>query len=166
MPDGAFCLHSAALGPAPLSAFVKHMSAQLRRLIRFTPIVALVGIYVGFSSLSRSPVTLKVTARQGNAQGRGAFCEIQNSGYRPVELWVHSLDHQPFYHRLQRLDGTWRPVGWDIECGLDAQSRFLAPAETLRFIASLIDTSQPIRIALNYRLDGVDYAVSTKTIVP
>ena len=103
---------------------------------------------------------------EGRSDSRVACCEIQNRGDKPIELTVHSIDDKPFFHRLQRLRGSWEQVGWDMECGIDAEKRSLAPGQTLSFAASIIDTSQPIRIELGYRIDGGDYTVSSKTIIP
>jgi hypothetical protein len=60
---------------------------------------------------------------------------------------------------------SWRPATWDIQCGVDAKARNLAPGQTLAFTASL-DASQPIRLAVSYRLAGADFTACSEAIHP
>jgi len=142
------------------------MSSTLRKFIWFTPIIAAFGIAVAFAVLDRSSVALEVISVQSQSGSPVARCEIQNRGDRSIELSIHSIDQTPFYYRLERSGRSWRRVLWDTECGIDLEHKLLAPGQVFPFTAHIIDSTQPTRLALNYRLDGVDYTVSTKTIVP
>jgi len=139
-----------------------------------------VGVAAAFTLAKKPIVALNVVSVQRTSRSPTARCEISNHGEKPIELTIHCIDQTPFYHRLERSFFSWRgivdlglrkaiswhPVGWDIECGVDAETRILAPGQTFPFTASIIDTSRPIRLAVNYRLDGVDFTVSSQTIRP
>jgi hypothetical protein len=132
----------------------------------FIPAVVAVGIAVACVPIKSPTVTLSVIAVQRASGSPTARCEISNRGDRPVELSVHSIDQTPFYQRLERSGASWRRVLWDMECGIDAQTRILSPGQTFPFTASIIDTGQPIRLAVIYRLDGAELTASSKTISP
>jgi hypothetical protein len=143
------------------------------------PVVA-AGIAAAWLVTSRPAVTLSVISVQRTSGSTTARCELRNHGTRRIELTIHSLGHTPFYHRLQRpflsWRGTrdlglrkalsWQPVIWDTECGIDAEARILGAGETFPFTASVIDTSQQVRLAVSYRLDGADFTASSHTIRP
>ena len=151
-----------------------------RKLICLISAVVASGIVAACMLVKGPTVTLNVISVQRASASPTARCEISNRGEKPIELAIHSNKRTPFYHRLERPFFSWRgivdlglrkaiswhPVGWDIECGVDAQTRILAPAQTFPFTASIIDTSQPIRLAVSYRLDGADYTVPSQTIRP
>jgi hypothetical protein len=150
------------------------------KFVWFVLPVAVLGIAAAYLIISRPAVTLSVISVQRTSGSPTARCEIRNRGTRPIELTIHSLGQTPFYHRLERpffswrgmrdlglrKAISWRPVGWDVECGIDAEARSLAPGEAFPFTASIIDTSQPIRLAVSYRLDGADFTASSQTIHP
>ena len=157
------------------------MRATRRKFIWFVSAAIAGGIAVALLVVKRPPVTLSVISVQRASGSPTARCEIRNQGDRPIELTIHSIGQRPFYNRLQRpafswrrvvfdLDWrsaiSWRPVGWDMECGIDAAAKVLAPGQTFPFTASIIDTSQPIRLAVSYRLDGADFTASSQTIRP
>lgn len=142
------------------------MMHPVRKLTWFIPAVVAAGVTAACVLMKRPAVTLSVGSVQRDSGCPTVRCEIRNRGARPVELTIHSIDQRPFYHRLERSGTSWRPVLWDMECGIDAQTRILSPGQTFQFTASIIDTSQPIRLAVSYRLDGADLTVSSKTIVP
>jgi hypothetical protein len=143
-------------------------------------ISAMVGVAAACTLIKSPTVTLNVVSVQRISGSPTARCEISNRGEKPIELTLHSISRTPFYHRLERPFFSWRgivdlglrkaiswhPVGWDIECGIDAETRILAPGQTFPFTASIIDTSQPIRLAVSYRLDGADFIVPSPTIRP
>jgi len=156
------------------------MRPSRRKLIWLIPAVVTGGIAAA-CILTKSPtVTLNVISVQHVSGSPTARCEISNRGDKPIELTVHSIDRTPFYHRLERpffswrgirdlglqKAISWRRVVWDVQCGIDAEARKLAPGETLPFTASIIDTSQPIRLAVSYRLNGADFSVSSQTMCP
>ena len=137
-------------------------------------------VAVAIFAIKRPPVTLKVVSVERGSDTPTAHCEIRNRGDRPIELTLHSIDQRPFFHRLERpffswrgirdlglrKAISWREVGWDMECGIDAEARTLAPGETFPFTASIIDTSQPIRIAIRYRIGHSNFTASSQTIFP
>jgi hypothetical protein len=142
------------------------MRPTYRKFIWFAPAVVAIGIALAFVLIKRPAVTLSVISVQRAPGSPTAHCEISNRGDRPVELTIHSIDQTPFYHRLERSGTSWRRVLWDMECGIDAEAKILAPGQTFPFTASIIDTNQPIRLAVSYRLDGADFTASSRTIFP
>ena len=144
------------------------------------PIVVAGAIAAAPILVKRPTVILSVVSVQLASGSPTARCKIINSGDRPIELAMHSLSHTPFYHRLERPFFSWRGIRdlgwreaiswrrvvWDTECGIDAESRSLGPGETLPFTASIIDTSQPVRLAVSYRMDGADFTASSRVIRP
>ena len=157
------------------------MRTARRKIIWFASAALVVAVAVAFAAAKHPPVSLSVISVQRASDSPTAHCEISNRGGRPIELSIHSIGQRPFYHRLQRppfawrgvlsrLDWrsafSWRPVGWDMECGIDAETKILAPGESFPFTASIIDTSRPIRIAVSYRMDGADFTAASKTIYP
>ena len=142
------------------------MRSPLRKFILFALIVATCGIAVAFVVHDRSPVALAVVSMEGPSDSPVARCEIRNRGDKPIEFTINSIDQRPCYHRLEWSGRSWRRVLWVAECGMDAQARILSPGQTFSFTASIIDTSQPIRLAVSYRLDGADLTASSKTIYP
>lgn len=155
------------------------MPTRRRKFVWFISAAVAGTIAVALFASKHRPVTLSVISVQSASGSPKAQCVINNQSDRPIELTIHSRGNAPFYHRLERPPFSmrrllsdwksavsWRPVGWDMECGIDAETGVLAPGQALPFTASIIDTSQPIRLALRYRMDGVDYTVSSKTIVP
>jgi hypothetical protein len=141
------------------------MHPTARKFTWFIPAV-IAGIALACVLIGCPTVTLSVISVQRASGSPTVRCEISNQGDRPVELTIHSIDQSPFYHRLERSGTSWRRVLWDMECGIDAQTKILSPGQTFPFTASIIDTSQPIRLAVNYRLDGADLIASSKTIFP
>ncbi len=134
---------------------------------------------VGFLVVKRPPVKLRVVSVQRVSGSATARCEISNRGDKPIELTIHSIDQTPFYNRLERpafswrrvlsewrSAVSWRPVGWDMECGIDAQEKILVPGQTFPFTASIIDTSRPIRLAVSYRMGGAGFTAFSQTIHP
>jgi len=142
------------------------MHPTARKFMWFISAVVAVGITLACVLIKRPAVALSVISVQRTSGSPTVRCEISNRGDRPAELTIHSIDQTPFYHRLERSGTSWRRVLWDMECGIDAQTRILSPGQTFPFTASIIDTSQPIRLAVNYRLDGADLTASSKTIFP
>ncbi len=142
------------------------MRTSRHKLIWFIPTVVAAGIVVAFIVVKRPTVTLSVISVQRASGSPTARCEIRNRGDTAIEFTIHSMDQTPFYHRLERSGTSWRRVLWDMECGIDAQTRVLAPGQTFPFNASIVDTSQPIRLAVSYRLDGSDFIASSQTIFP
>jgi len=140
------------------------MHPTARKFMWFIPAVVAVGIALACVLIKRPTVTLGVISVQRASDS--VRCEISNRGDRPVELTIHSINQRPFYHRLEWSGTSWRRVLWDMECGIDAQTKILSPGQTFPFTASIIDTSQPIRLAVSYRLDGADLTASSKTIFP
>jgi hypothetical protein len=136
-------------------------------------------VAVAFLIVPRRPVTLRIVSVQLVSGSPTARCEISNRRNKPIVLTIHSIDQTPFYNRLQRpafswrrvlsdwrSAVSWRPVGWDMECGIDAQEKILVPGQTFLFTASIIDTSQPIRLAVSYRFGGADFTASSPPILP
>jgi len=142
------------------------MHPTARKFMWFIPAVAALGITLACVVIKRPAVTLNIISVQRAPGSQTVRCEIRNRGDKPVELTIHSIDRRLFYHRLERSGTSWRRVLWDMECGIDAQTRILSTGQTCPFTASLIDTSQPIRVAVNYRLGGADFTASSKTIYP
>ncbi len=156
------------------------MCPSRRKLIWLLPGMIAVGVAVACALPESPAVTLNVISVQRALGSQTARCEISTRGHKPIELTIHSIDQRPFYHRLERPFFSWRGIRdlglrkaiswrrvlWDMECGIDAQTKVLAPGHTFPFTASLIDTSQPIRLAVNYRLDGADLTASSPTIRP
>ena len=142
------------------------MRPRHRKFIWFAAVVVAAGIALAFVLIKRPAVTLSVISVQGASDSPTAYCEISNRGNRPVELTIHSIDHTPFYSRLERSGMSWHRVLWDMECGIDAETKVLAPGQTFPFTASIITTSRPIRLAVRYRLDGADFTASSRTIFP
>jgi hypothetical protein len=156
------------------------MPSSRRILIWLAPAVVAAAIAAAPILINRPTVTLSVISVQRVSGSPTAHCEISNRGDKPVELTIHSIDRTPFYHRLERpffsWPGichlglrnamSWRRVIWDMECGIDAKAWSLAPGETFPFTASIIDTSQPVRLAVSYQLDGVEFTASSQTIRP
>ena len=143
------------------------MHPTRRKLIWFVAAMVVVCGAIACVLVLRPDVTLSVISVQRGSDSPTARCEIRNRGSRPIELTIHSLGHTPFYSRLERRGMSWRPVVWDMECGIDAETKLLAPGQALPFTASIIDTSQPIRLVVSYRLDGTNIlTASSETIVP
>jgi hypothetical protein len=141
------------------------MRPSRRKLIWFIPAAIAAGIAAAIL-IKRPAVTLSVISVQRASGSPTARCEIRNHGEKPIEFTIHSLGQTPFYHRLERSGVSWRRVLWDMECGIDAETRVLAPGQTFPFIASIIDASQPIRLAVSYQLDGADFTACSETIHP
>jgi len=141
------------------------MRASRRKLIWFVLAVITAGIAAAVL-VKRPVVTLRVLSVERASGSPEARCEIRNRGQKPIEFTIHSLRQTPFYYRLERSGATWRRVLWDMECGIDAQTRVLAPGQVFPFTASIIDTSQPIRLAVTYQLDGADFAACSEAIHP
>jgi hypothetical protein len=156
------------------------MRPSRRKLIGVISAVVALGIAAACIVPKSPTVSLNVISVQHTPGSPTARCEISNRGEKPIELTVHSIGQTPFCHRLERpffswrgirdlglrTAISWRRVGWDMECGIDAEARSLAPGETFTFTASIIDTSQPIRLAVSYRLGGADFTASSQTIRP
>ena len=155
------------------------MRTPHRKFVWFISAAFAGSIAVALFASKHPPVTLSVVSVQSTSGSPKAQCVISNQGDRPIEFTIHSLGDVPFYHRLQRPPlslrrvlsdwrsaVSWRPVGWDMECGIDAETRVLAPGQTFPFTASIIDTSRPIRLAVSYRLDGSNFTASSRTIYP
>lgn len=141
-------------------------NAATRKFIWFGSAVVAVGITLACVFIKHPAVAFSVISVQRTSASPSVRCEISNRGSKPVELTIHSLDGRPFYHRLEWSGTSWRRVLWDAECGIDAQTKILSPGETFPFSASIIDTTQPIRLAVNYRVDGADLTASSTTIFP
>jgi hypothetical protein len=142
------------------------MHPTARKFMWFIPAVAAVGIAFACVHIKRPGVTLSVLSVQRASGSPTARCEIRNRGDKPVELTIHSIDQRPFYHRMERLGTSWYRVLWDMECGIDAQTKILAPGQTFPFTASIIETNRPVRLAVSYRLNGADLTASSETILP
>jgi hypothetical protein len=161
------CQYGRSGPPASLSSRVSCiMHTRLRKFMWLTPIVGCVGIAAAFAIFGHSTVVFMVTSVQRESDGPVARCQIQNRGDRPIELRIHTFSHTPCYHHLERSGGSWRRVLWDACCGMDLESKMLAPGQNLSFTAPIIDTNRPTRLALSYRRDGADYTATTKTIAP
>jgi hypothetical protein len=130
---------------------------------------------------NRSSVRLQVVTVHRSSSLPKACCEISNRGNEPIELTIHSIDQSPFCQRLLRTPFSWRtvlnpldwrsafswkPSGFGMECGIDAQTKVLAPGETFPFSVLLLETNRPIRFAINYRIGKSNYTASSQTVFP
>src|SRR5689334_11736349 len=109
------------------------MEHTAHKLMWFIPAVVAVSLALACVPIKRPTVTLRVISVQRASGSPTVRCEISNRGDRAVELTIHSIDQTPFYHRLERSGTSWRPVLWDMECGIDAQTRMLSPGQTFPF---------------------------------
>jgi len=167
----------------PRPSFRKLLIIMLRsrgKLIWFFSGGVAVAVAASCILVRRPAVALNVISVQRVPGSPTARCEISNRGDKPIELAIHSIDRTPFYDSLERpflswrgvwyfgvrKAFAWRPTIGSIECGIDAKARSLGPGETLPFTATIFNSSQPVRLAVRYRLDGADFTASSKTINP
>lgn len=132
-------------------------------------------------AITRQPVTVRVASVERSSGSISARCEMRNRGGKAIEFTMHRLDETPFYEILERGDiswhsvlsnldfrsfNSWHPAGWDAQCGIDAETRILAPGQTLSFTTFIAYIYRPIRVAVNYRAGGADFVASSRTIRP